>query len=207
MHINRFHLCCPHIVWPQKWHFVKVNLFVISVIYSTVSIKRDETTHNTLWSETSQDFNRPICKGPSEASRVCLYSIHYSIILTEHNVAYKEMWEGKKPASFSADQYQHSRSRTGTDIDTLCGADLSHSPQVIPSSCEEVTGPATKKAIRRWFQVLNTVKKNPQLIILSSISATMIKQHQTQVCALDWHIIQVCEAERSLTKLRCIKEL
>lgn len=96
MHINRFHLCCPHIVWPQKWHFVKVNLFVISVIYSTVSIKRDETTHNTLWSETSQDFNRPICKGPSEASRVCLYSIHYSIILTEHNVAYKEMWEGKK---------------------------------------------------------------------------------------------------------------
>lgn len=98
MHINRFHLCCPHIVWPQKWHFVKVkvNLFVISVIYSTVSIKRDETTHNTLWSETSQDFNRPICKGPSEASRMCLYSIHYSIILTEHNVAYKEMWEGKK---------------------------------------------------------------------------------------------------------------
>jgi len=58
---------------------------------------------------------------------------------------YKEQREGgRKTASFSADQYQHSRSRTGTDIDALCGADLSHSPQVRPSSAEEVTGPATK---------------------------------------------------------------
>lgn len=70
--------------------------------------------------------------------------------------------KGEKLASFSADQYQRSRSRTGTDIDTLCGADLSHSPQVIPSSAEEVTGPAAKGAIRRRFQALNILQIHQQ---------------------------------------------
>lgn len=126
----------------------------------SVNLLLDLRVPPELWPESKWDSwkTSPISYGPREAgSGVSSYS---TVSLQYRQQCTRSCEKGEKGASFSADQYQRSWSRTGTGIDTLCGADLSHSPQVIPSSAGEVTGPATERAIRRWFQVLNNLHIN-----------------------------------------------
>lgn len=66
-------------------------------------------------------------------------------------MVYKMFFAGRereKSASSSADQYQRSWSRTGSGIDSPCGADLSHSPWVTPSTGGEVAGLADPTGCR-----------------------------------------------------------
>lgn len=100
--------------------------------------------------ETSHSSSRPVSAG-SACVRVCECALVCVCVcvrarslsgVSVNGVQDVFCWEREKSASSSADQYQRSWSRTGSAIDAPCGADLSHSPRVTPSTGGEVAGPA-----------------------------------------------------------------
>ncbi len=154
MWICRFQAGCPS-MQPARNNATLTTLMQNDQSFFSESLTRTQRFPSELWPEFRCDSRKisPRCYKPSEPGWVRVFS-KFSILTVQPTI-YKELWEEEKSASFSADQYQRSWSRTGTGIDALCGADLSHSPQVIPSSAGEVSGPTPERAIRRRFQKLN----------------------------------------------------
>lgn len=106
--------------------------------------------------ETSHSSSRPVSAGSAcvrvwVRACVCVCLCACSLALrsfSQRRTRCFLLGVREKSASSSADQYQRSWSRTGSAIDALCGADLSHSPRVTPSTGGEVAGPADPTGCR-----------------------------------------------------------